>query len=36
MKRVFALMTMAVLTAGLSFAGSGSGFVTDLKWCEGW
>ncbi len=31
MKRVFALMTMLVLTAGLSFAGEGSGFVTDLK-----
>ncbi|MCB1021346.1 MAG: hypothetical protein H6509_14310 [Bryobacterales bacterium] len=31
MKRMFALMTMAVLTAGLSFAGEGSGFVTDLK-----
>ena len=31
MKRIFALMTMAVLTAGLSFAGEGSGFVTDLK-----
>jgi hypothetical protein len=31
MKRLFALMTMLVLTAGLSFAAEGSGFVTDLK-----
>lgn len=31
MKRVFALLTMAVLTVGLSFAGEGSGYVTDLK-----
>ncbi len=31
MKRLFALMTMVVLTAGLSFAGEGTGFVTDLK-----
>lgn len=31
MKRVFALLTMGVLAVGLSFAGEGSGFVTDLK-----
>jgi hypothetical protein len=31
MKRVFALLTTLVLTAGLSFAAEGSGFVTDLK-----
>jgi hypothetical protein len=31
MKRLFALMTMLVVTAGLSFAAEGSGFVTDLK-----
>ena len=31
MKRIYALMTALVLTAGLSFAGEGSGFVTDVK-----
>ena len=31
MKRVFALASLLVMTAGLSFAGSYTGYVTDMK-----